>query len=50
MPMESRIFAMARHPITHTIKDKMRKIIPVGSKLKKDTRYLQRIVKMGENK
>lgn len=48
--MNSRIFAIARHPITHTSKDKARKVIPVGSKVKKGTRYLQRMVKMGENK
>ena len=48
--MKSRILAIARHPITHTNKDKTRKIIPVGSKFKKGTRCLQRIVKMGENK
>ena len=48
--MNSRIFAIARHPMTHTSKDKTRKRIPDGSKLKKGTRYLQRIVKMGENK
>ena len=42
--------AISRLPLTHTVSDKIRKAMPVGSKERNGTNCLHTMVNMGENR